>query len=1346
MEDAPSQGLLAGHHAQAATPSLGLAETQALLAEALAQQQALRLENQELQAARQELAASEARLKAAEAVAGLGSYELDLVSGTLHFSEGLYRLFGEAPSSPPVSIAWIDARSNPEDAVMVHEVLARAQHNKQPYLYTRRVRRADGQWRTFASHGRVVCDAAGTAIRLEGVVEDKTESYQAEQELLTAKERLQITLDSSLYIVQAFEAVRDETGRIVDFTWIFANKTWKDQYGEPEGKSMLTENPGVLANGLFEKFVQVTETGVPIDHEQFYDREQFDGWFHQTLVKMGDGFVMHTEDINARKQAEQEIQASRELLRATIDSSLAMVQVFEAVRNEQGEIIDFTWILNNQVSGKRYGNVIGKRLLLQNPGVVEAGIFNTFKQVVETGQPDQSEWHYMQEQFDGWFHQSTVKLHDGVATTTYDISERKRNEQEILHLKDAITQQAEDKYRTLFDSIDEAFVLIELLFDGAGRPADYRFLETNQVYERQTGSGDVVGKRALELDPHLEVYWLETYGQVALTGEPVRLENYHELSGRWYSAYASRVGGVGSPLVALVFDDITERKHQEQRQAFLLKLSDVLRPLSKAFDIQRAALHVVGEELDLDWVLYNEIDPDATTHTIQTCYVREGLVAHGGPLPTGSLTKPIRALRHDKTDVIYEVETDERFSPAEKAIYASIGVQALAVVPLIKNGQWVVNLVAYSSKPRQWPPQEVALLEEAAERTWVAVERARAEDARRRSEERLRVAIDAAELGTWDWDLATNEVRWNARHYALLGLKPTPGPLTPDDFACYVHTDDRPEVMRHLQAAVDDNQLFEAEFRVLTAQDELRWLSSHGQATDIAPDGRVGRMSGVILDVTERKHAEQHLQALAASLERKVQQRTRALREGRDLLQSVYDTTLVGMTVLHAVRDATTGAIEDFIFVSVNKELARLTGRSDLVGRRYVQEFPGMVPSGMFALLVRAVETGQPQQSEFFYPYENVNRWLSSMHVKLDDGVVTTILDITERKLAEQELLKSLRLLEQSEQVAELGSWVYELATRELRWSAGMYRFFGLAPGTPVRPNIYLDHVVAADRPAAERVVRALTKTPADLEETLRLRVGTEERTMRLKAAVVRDDAGQPVRLLGVDLDMSQVQRLEADNLRLRLRQQQALFEAVQEAQEEERRRMSESLHNGIGQLLYATKLQLDCLPTTPELPARRAAARLLSEAIQQTRTLSHELTPAILEEFGLEATLQSICHSLNTPTLRWHCHLVLEQEPPLPVSLQLAVYRLAQELVQNVLKHAQATEATLEVEVLPAWVVLRVEDNGRGFDPTHTTDGLGLRTLRSRVALLGGSVYLTTAPGQGAQCQVRIPLTFSYV
>jgi PAS domain S-box-containing protein len=356
--------------------------------------------------------------------------------------------------------------------------------------------------------------------------------------------------------------------------------------------------------------------------------------------------------------------------------------------------------------------------------------------------------------------------------------------------------------------------------------------------------------------------------------------------------------------------------------------------------------------------------------------------------------------------------------------------------------------------------------------------------------------------------------------------------------------------------------------------------------------------------------------------------------------------------------------------------------------------------------------------------------------------------DIHERKLAELERTVSLRLLEQSEQVAEMGNWQYDLATGALRWSAGMYRVFGLAAGTPVGPEIYLSCAVPDDRALAERLVGYLRAGTADYEHTLRIRAGSVVKTLRTKALLTYNEQGWPLRILGVDLDISTVQRLEQENLRLRLSQQHERLVAVLEAQEEERRRMAESLHNGLGQLLYAAKLQVEQLAQAPELaavpalaPARREATRLLKAAIRQARTISHELTPGIVADFGLEAALHDICRSLKSPQLRWQCLVHLDAQHPVPLPLQVAVYRLAQEVTQNIVKHARATAATLEVETLPGWLVLRAEDNGQGFEPGAHTTGIGLKTLRTRVDLLGGTVLLHSTPGLGTQLQLRIPL-----
>ena len=97
-----------------------------------------------------------------------------------------------------------------------------------------------------------------------------------------------------------------------------------------------------------------------------------------------------------------EFQPSHELLQATMDASTDMIQVFEAIRDEAGGIVDFRWVLNNHTSERKYGEVRGESLLQRNPGVIEEGIFDTFCRVTETGLPEQAERHYVHEQFDGW--------------------------------------------------------------------------------------------------------------------------------------------------------------------------------------------------------------------------------------------------------------------------------------------------------------------------------------------------------------------------------------------------------------------------------------------------------------------------------------------------------------------------------------------------------------------------------------------------------------------------------------------------------------------------------------------------------------------------------------------------------------------------------------------------------------------------------------------------------------------------------------------------------------------------------------------------------------------------------
>ena len=223
-------------------------------------------------------------------------------------------------------------------------------------------------------------------------------------------------------------------------------------------------------------------------------------------------------------------------------------------------------------------------------------------------------------------------------------------------------------------------------------------------------------------------------------------------------------------------------------------------------------------------------------------------------------------------------------------------------------------------------------------------------------------------------------------------------------------------------------------------------------------------------------------------------------------------------------------------------------------------------------------------------------------------------------------------------------------------------------------------------------------------------------------------------------LDITESEQLKAEATRQQLRQQQEVLSAILTTQEEERRRIAEGLHNGVGQLLYATRLHLDTLPPSE---VGRASQHLLNEAIEATRSISFELTPSILEDFGLVVALRELVSRIPQ---RLHVDLHLRGlAEPLPALLATAVYRIVQELLNNVMKHAQAQEVFASVAREDDQLHLSVEDDGLGMDPAQAGQpgkgGIGLAGIRTRVGLLGGTFTINSRLGRGTGVFLQVPV-----
>ncbi|WP_035565300.1 PAS domain S-box protein [Hymenobacter sp. IS2118] len=614
-------------------------------------------------------------------------------------------------------------------------------------------------------------------------------------------------------------------------------------------------------------------------------------------------------------------------------------------------------------------------------------------------------------------------------------------------------------------------------------------------------------------------------------------------------------------------------------------------------------------------------------------------------------------------------------------------------------------------------------------------------EALRESDASLRQAVELAHLGICHWDYQTDLMRGNDERFLMLGLEPAQEVITVAQAMALTHPDDRP-AWAGIREQLEAQGEFRADYRIVRAGDgAVRWLSEVGRVVEWHRK-KPARISSVLLDVTANHEASE------------------ALRQSEGRYRSLFTNMEQGFCLLEQVATAPAEP-NDYRYLVVNLAFERHSGLADVVGRTIRELVPGIEPH-LMAIYDEAVASGESRR--FGGYVAELDRWVEVEAVpEVQPGHLAVLFsDVSARHRAEQTLresearqadvlasqaqAKSLALLQESEAVAAMGSWDYDLGNQELTWSDGLYHLFGRPVGSPVELQVFLDAVVDDDRPAAARLLRTLAAGSSRFDASLRLRVGDAVKTVRFKAVPVPDVPGEAVRVLGVCLDVSDVQRLEAENLALKLDHHKELLLAILQARENERQRLGEVLHNGLGQVLYATKLRLDQLdtPALHALPALAAlhqqTASLLAEAMRQNRTLAHELVPTSLIDFGLAAAVRDVCRDLSTPQLRIQCH-TLGEEPALPQPVQVTLFRLAQELALNIVRHAGATEALLELETLPGGVSLRAEDNGHGFDPQTVAEGLGLRTVRNAVALLGGTVAVDSSPAFGTHIRLRIPL-----
>jgi PAS domain S-box-containing protein len=451
----------------------------------------------------------------------------------------------------------------------------------------------------------------------------------------------------------------------------------------------------------------------------------------------------------------------------------------------------------------------------------------------------------------------------GIAT---DVTDRRNAE--------AALQKSDEKYRSLFNSVDQGFCLVEILFDGAV-PVDYRFLETNAVFNTQTGLSEAVGRTALELVPELERWWIDTYASVAVTGQSQRFEHWSDPMGRCFDVFASRVGGHDSRQVAILFNDVTERRRADQvlqereaRNSFFLELTDALRTITDPEQVIGIAMRCLCHHLAVNRVVYFAIED---SDYVVLGEHSEGLEPVKGRFPTAKFDQQLlQRLRRGEAVVSSDTRADPTLDSREKASFDEIGVRAYIGVPWINASQLVCGLTIHSSTPRLWSESEVTLVGEVAQRTWAAVANAQAQTKLRDSEQRFRTLVEGiphlvwrcTDYGMWNWcspqwTVFTGQTETDSLGWGWLEM---------------VHPEDR-DVARSAWARAREAQAFVAAYRLHEeATGSYKWFQT--RALPVRDDNcSLIEWLGASTDVHELHDIQERLKVLVAEL----QHRTRNL-------------------------------------------------------------------------------------------------------------------------------------------------------------------------------------------------------------------------------------------------------------------------------------------------------------------------------------------------------------------------------------------------------------------------------------------------------------------------------------